>query len=446
MPMAARRIKDRSPKEKREPLARLLQQTGGQPNGPSAATTPVTPPAPMGNALLHPDAAPMFKLLDRAFEMGVYPYQIPLEGKSGARVQIGGRSVLMLSSYDYLGLIGHPDVDASAVEAIKKYGTGTGGVRLLTGTNDLHHQLERQLADFKGTSAAVLFTTGYLANLAVISTLLTRNDRVILDALAHRSLIDACELAHVPIRRFRHNDMDSLRQKLDTRPFGRRTLIVAEGVYSMDGDICPLPALVALKKKYGAFLMIDESHSFGVLGATGRGVDEHFGLASNDVDIWTASLAKAIPSNGGFAAVSREVAVYLQHAAAPFIFSAALCPAAVAAICTALAILRAEPERVATLNRNATLLRNGLRELGYNLGNSVTPIVPVMLRSEMAAATMARSLRDLGVLVTPVIFPAVPFGEARLRLCVTAGHSAADLEFALAAFSQVRSPHAVTPS
>ena len=153
-----------------------------------------------------------------------------------------------------------------------------------------------------------------------------------------------------------------------------------------------------------------------------------------------------MPSNGGFAAVSREVAVYLQHAAAPFIFSAALCPAAVAAICTALTILRAEPERVATLNRNATLLRNGLRELGYNLGNSVTPIVPVMLRSEMAAVTMARSLRDLGVLVTPVIFPAVPLGEARLRLCVSAGHSAADLEFALAAFSQVRSPHAVTPS
>src|SRR2546425_12964131 len=151
MPMAARRIKDRAQKEKREPLARLLQQPGGQPNGPSAATTPVTPPAPIGNALLHPDAATMFELLERAFEMGVYPYQIPLEGKSGARVQVGGRSMLMLSSYDYLGLIGHPDVDASAVEAIKKYGTGTGGVRLLTGTNDLH-QLERQLADFKGTS------------------------------------------------------------------------------------------------------------------------------------------------------------------------------------------------------------------------------------------------------------------------------------------------------
>ncbi len=444
--MTDRRIRDLSPKEKRELLARLLEQEGGQPNSSGAATSLATPPAPPGKSLLHPDAPTMFELLGRATEMGMYPYQIPLEGKSGARVQSDGRTLLMLSSYDYLGLIGHPDVDASAIEAIRKYGTGTGGVRLLTGTNDLHLELERQLADFKGMPAAVSFSSGYLANLAVISALLTRNDRVILDALAHRSLVDACELAHVPIRRFRHNDMASLRHELDTSPFGRRTLIVADGVYSMDGDICPLPALIALKKEYGAFLMIDESHSLGVLGASGRGVDEHFGLAAHDVDIWTASLAKAIPSNGGFAAVSREVAVYLQHAAAPFIFSAALCPAAAATICTALAILRAEPERVATLNRNATLLRDGLRELGYDVGSSVTPIVPVMLRSELAAVTMARSLRDLGVLVTPVMFPAVPFGEARLRLCVTAGHSAADLEFALAAFRQVRSPHAVTPS
>src|SRR5256712_8514895 len=337
--MADRRIRDLSPKDKRQGLARPLQQRGSQPIGPSPAPPPVPRPAPIGNTLLHPDAATMFELLDRASEMGVYPYQIPLEGKSGARVQIDGRSVLMLSSYDYLGLIGHPDVDASAVEAIKKYGTGTGGVRLLTGTNDLHHQLERQLADFKGTPAAVSFTTGYLANLAVISALLTRNDRVILDALAHRSLIDACELAHVPIRCFRHNDMDSLRQKLDTRPFGRRTLIVAEGVYSMDGDICPLPALVALKKKYGAFLMIDESHSLGVLGATGRAVDEHFGLASNDVDIWTASLSKAIPSNGGVAPGARRGGVDLQQPAAALPFFAAPCPAPEAPHLTRVALL-----------------------------------------------------------------------------------------------------------
>jgi glycine C-acetyltransferase len=436
--MADSRFGDLSSKQKRELLAKLLEQEGGQPGGARGATSPATLPMPPGKSLLHPDAATTFELLDRASEMDVYPYQVPLEGRAGARVQVDGRTLLMLSSYDYLGLIGHPDIDAGAIEAVKKYGTGTGGVRLLTGTNHLHLEMERQLAEFKGTPAAISFSSGYLANLAVISALLTDRDRVILDALAHRSLADACELARVPMRRFRHNDMASLRRELDTPPFGRRTLIVTDGVFSMEGDICPLPELLALKKMYGAFLMIDESHSLGVLGATGRGIDEHFGLATHDVDIWTASLGKAIPSNGGFAAVSREVAAYLQHAAAPFIFSAALCPAAVAATCIALTILRADPRRVATLNRNAAVLRNGLRELGYDVGNSATPIIPVMLKSELAAVTIARSLRDLGVLVTPVMFPAVPFGGARLRLCATAGHTTADLDFGLAAFRELR--------
>ncbi len=381
----------------------------------------------------------IFETMGLACEHGVYPFQLPLEGRSGPWVQAEGRQLLMLSSYDYLGLIGDPRIDEAAVDAVRKYGTGTGGVRLLTGTIDLHHQMERDVAAFKGTSDAITFSSGYLANLAVIASLLTPQDRVILDALSHRSLVDACRLAGVPIQRFRHNDIDSLRQELANGPAANRTLIVADGVFSMDGDICPLPDLVEVKREAGCFLMIDESHAFGVLGPNGRGADEHFGVDTDEVDIWTGSLAKAIPSNGGFVAASKEMSIFLQHAAAPFIFSAALAPSSVAAVSASLAILRLEPERVERIRRNAEFLREGLRELGYDTGHSETAIVPVILHDERTAALLAGGLRELGIAVTPILFPAVPLGSARLRLCVTAAHSTEDLEFALDGFRRMRS-------
>ncbi len=380
----------------------------------------------------------VFEMMSQACELGIYPYQLPLEGRSGAWANAEGREFLVLSSYDYLGLIGDARIDEAAIDAIRKYGTGTGGVRLLTGTIDLHRLMERDLARFKGTAEALTFSSGYLANLAVIASLLTPQDRVILDALSHRSLVDACRLAAVPLQRFRHNDMDSLRHELRSGPRATRTLIVADGVFSMDGDICRLPELVELKREFGCFLMIDEAHALGVLGANGRGADEHFGIPAGEVDIWSGSLAKAIPSNGGFVAVSQELAIYLQHAAAPFIFSAALAPASVAAVRASLAILEAEPERVARTQRNAQFLREGLLALGYNVGHSETAIIPIILQDEAPAALMAGKLRELGVFVTPILFPAVPLGSARLRLCVTAAHSLADLEFALDAFRQVR--------
>jgi glycine C-acetyltransferase len=206
----------------------------------------------------------------------------------------------------------------------------------------------------------------------------------------------------------------------------------------MDGDICPLPDLIAVKRDFGCFLMIDESHASGVLGLTGRGTDEHFNVAADEVDIWSGSLAKAIPSNGGFVAVSKELAIFLQHTAAPFIFSAALAPPAVAAVSAALAVLKREPERVARLQSNADFLREGLQELGYDTGHSETAIIPVILNSEKAAALMAGSLREMGIAVTPILFPAVPLGSARLRLCATAAHSTGDLEFALDGFRRIR--------
>ncbi len=380
----------------------------------------------------------IFEMMGQACEFGVYPYQLALEGRSGPWARAEGRELLMLSSYDYLGLIGDPRIDEAAIDAIRKYGTGTGGVRMLTGTIDLHHRMEREVAAFKGMPEAITFTSGYLANLAVIASLLTPQDRVILDSLSHRSLVDACRLAGVPLQRFRHNDIDSLRHELAHGDAANRTLIVADGVFSMDGDICPLPDLIEVKREFGCFLMIDESHASGVLGASGRGTDEHFGVAAEEVDIWSGSLAKAIPSNGGFIAVSKEMSIFLQHTAAPFIFSAALAPPAVAAVSAALDILKVEPERVTRLQNNADFLREGLQELGYDTGHSETAIIPVILKDERAAALMAGSLREMGIAVTPILFPAVPLGSARLRLCVTAAHSIENLEFALEGFRRVR--------
>jgi glycine C-acetyltransferase len=388
--------------------------------------------------LIDARARRVFEMTARACEADAYPYQLPLQGRSGPMVQAEGREMMMLSSYDYLGLIGHPLVDEWAIEAIRKYGTGTGGVRMLTGTIDLHREMEKDIAAFKGTAEAITFSSGYLANLAVMAALLAPQDRVILDTLSHRSLVDACRLAGVQVQRFRHNDAASLRKELETPSDANRTLIVADGVFSMDGDICCLPELVALKKEFNCFLMIDESHASGVLGRTGRGTDEHFGIAASEVDIWTGSLAKAIPSNGGFVAVSQELAVYLQHAAAPFIFSAALCPPAVAAVRACLAILKAEPERVARLKANAEFLRCGLQDLGFDTGVSETAVIPVILGDEAAAAMCARRLRDFGIIVTPVMFPAVAQGAARLRLCVTASHTTEQLSFALDAFRKLR--------
>jgi 8-amino-7-oxononanoate synthase len=347
--------------------------------------------------------------------------------------------MLMLSSYDYLGLIGHPAIERAAVEAVQHYGTGTGGVRLLTGTNALHCGLERDLAAFKGTEAAITFSSGYTASLAVVSALFGPRDRVIVDERSHRSVIDACRLAGVPLRRFAHNDPDSLEHELKRVGSGTRTLVVVEGAYSMDGDTCPLPAIVELKNRYGAFLMVDEAHSFGVLGATGRGIDEQWGLDPSEADIWMGSLSKAIPANGGFVAGRREAMIYLQHGGAPFMFSAALCPAAAGAARAALQVLRAEPERLARMRCNAVRLREGLRALGYDTGRSETPIVPVVQGDNEAAFRLARSLFDRGIIATAVIPPAVPRGAARLRLCATAAHTPADIDEALAAFGALRS-------
>src|ERR1700742_1455333 len=257
------------------------------------------------NELLDPRARRLFETTALACSVDAYPFQIPLESQPGPLVMADGHEMLMLSSYDYLGLIGHPRVQRAAIEALEQYGTGTGGVRLLTGTLDLHREMERAVAEYKGTEAAVTYSSGYLANVAVIASLFGPADRVIMDTLSHRSLLDACRMAggqiqrfrhndpeRGQIQRFRHNDPESLRQEIQNGPTANRTLIISDGVFSMDGDICILPELIAIKKEFGCFLLVDESHASGTLGRFGRGTDEHFGVDTNDVDIWTGSLAK----------------------------------------------------------------------------------------------------------------------------------------------------------
>jgi glycine C-acetyltransferase len=378
-------------------------------------------------------------VIEWGYRNDLYTCQKALERKSGPRVRVGEQGFLMISSYDYLGLIGHTEIEQAAIDAIQKYGTGTGGVRLLTGTTDLHRQFEVELATFKGTEAAITFSSGYMANLAIISSLLGPCDRAILDERAHRSVVDACKVARVPVHTFCHNDPSSLQKVLEKKPFGCRTLIVVEGIYSMDGDICPLPEMINLKKRYDAYLMVDEAHSFGVLGPTGRGVDQYFESRTEDVDIWMGSLSKAIPSNGGFIAGSQALIIYLQHGSAPFMFSAALCPSAIAAARQSLRILKREPERLKKMHRNADFLRARLNELGYNTGKSVSPIIPIITGDEETACRLARELFRVGIIATAVIYPAVPRGGARLRLCATAGHDELSLMEILDGFRILRS-------
>jgi 8-amino-7-oxononanoate synthase len=373
-----------------------------------------------------------FETLSWGVREDLYTYQQSFDRASGARVRLGTESLLMLSSYDYLGLMGHPEIECAAIEAIREVGTSTGGVRLLSGTGGVHLQLEEALAAFKGTESAITFSSGYAANTALLTTLFGRRDLVVVDARAHRSVIEGCRACGVPLRKFDHNDPTSLEKALQHGPQGR-ILIVVDGLYSMDGDVCPLPEIIDLKQRYGAMLMVDEAHSLGVLGARGRGVHEHFGVDPSDVDIWTGSLSKAIPANGGFVASSRALIILLQHEAAPFVFSAALAPASAAAARASLHVIAREPERIKRAWRNAAALRSDLAELGYEIMGE-TPLIPIAVGSEEDAWRLSRRLFARGVVANAVTYPAVARGAAILRLCATAAQSTQDLQVAREAF------------
>jgi 8-amino-7-oxononanoate synthase len=362
---------------------------------------------------------------------GLYFYNQPIEELTGGvRVRTAGREMLMFASYSYLGLIGHPKINAAAKAAIDRYGTGTHGVRLLAGTLTLHRELEETIAKFKGTEDAVTFSSGYVTNLTAISTMVGRHDVVISDKLNHASIVDGCLLSGAEMVRFKHNDMADLERCLQKADAAASKLVVVDAVFSMDGDIIDLPSTVALCRKYGAWLMVDEAHSVGVLGKTGRGIEEHFGM-EGVIDLKMGTLSKTIPSVGGYLAGSRDLMHMFRHASRAFIFSAALPPAQAAAAKAAFEIILDEPERVETLRRNAAQFTQGLKQLGFDTMRTETAIVPVLCGTDERAFRVTKYCQQENIFVLPVVSPAVPEGLARLRATVLAAHTPADIDLAL---------------
>lgn len=363
-------------------------------------------------------------------EQGVYPFEPEIGSHDGVWVQCKGRPMLMLASYEYLGLLGHDDLNRAAQSAIGDYGTGHHGSRLLTGTTSIHCELESQLASWMDAEDSIVFSSGYVANLATISALVGPGDYVVGDNLNHASIVDGCRMSGAEFVEFKHNDMDGLTSLL-MKNGGRRTLVVVDAVFSMEGDIIDLPIVVEICKKHNALLMVDEAHSMGVLGKTGGGIQEHFGLPPDAVDVKMGTLSKSLAGSGGFVASSNHVITYLRHHARGYIFSGAL-PAVYANVAlAALDVLRREPERVAQIWKNVEYYLNGLKQLGFDTGTCETPIVPIMTQSNEGTVEFAQLCREKGLLVAPVCFPAVPMDAPRLRTCITAGHEQRELDVAL---------------
>ncbi len=362
-------------------------------------------------------------------------YLKSIEGSSGAHTRIEGREMLMFASYNYLGLISHPKVKEAAKKAIDEYGTGAAGVRFLAGTTRAHEELEKKIARFKKSEDAITFSSGYVTNLAALTTLCQRGDLVIMDKLVHASIIDGCILSGANHRSFLHNDIDSLERILAQSDGYQNKLIVVDAVYSMDGDIANLPEISRLAKKYKARLMVDEAHSIGVIGKTGHGIEEYFGL-ENSVDIYMGTLSKTIPAIGGYLAGDKDLISFLKLSSRPFIFSASLPPVAVLTAKACFEVIEDEPELVVQLQKNMKQFREGLQEMGYNTGNSETAIVPIMVGDEEKTLQLCKKINENGVFICPILFPAVPRGTNRLRAHVLASHTEEDIEKALGIFKQ----------
>jgi 8-amino-7-oxononanoate synthase len=352
---------------------------------------------------------------------GFYPYFRVIESAQDPEVTVAGKRMIMLGSNNYLGLTNHPTVKEAAVEAVHKYGSGCAGSRFLNGTLDIHVKLEEKLSSFFRKEAALTFSTGYQTNLGIISSIAGKDDVLIVDKLDHASIFDACRLSFAEVRKFRHNDMKSLEQVLkDSGKNGK--LVIVDGVYSMEGDIAPLPDIVTLCKKYDAQIMVDDAHGVGVLGKTGRGTAEHFGL-ENEVDIIMGTYSKSLASIGGFVAADEDVIHYMKHNSRPLIFSASPPPASVASVIAALDIIDNEPERRQRLWDNTNKMMAAFKSMGYDTGVTETPIVPLVMGEMERAFTMWKILAEAGVFVNPVAPPAVPPGRCLIRTSYMATHT-----------------------
>ncbi len=364
--------------------------------------------------------------VENARQAGLYPYFIPLTNNEGAESYIGDHRLIMIGSNNYLGLTMHPKVRQAAIDAIREYGTSCSGSRFLNGTLELHLELERRLAEWVGKEAALVFSTGYQTNVGTISALIQRGDYVITDKEDHASIIDGCRLSYGTMKRFIHNDMASLERVLSSLPEEGGRLVVVDGVFSMGGDVAPLPELVELCKKYGARLMVDDAHSIGVLGG-GRGTAAHFGL-TDEVDLIMGTFSKSFASLGGFIAGDADVIEYIKHTARSFIFSASIPPANAAAALAALEVMQEEPERIARVNENGAYMRRRYRELGFNIGKSETPIIPIIIGDDDKTLKAWHMLFDRGVYTNPVLPPAVPPKLSLLRTSYIATHTREQLD------------------
>ncbi|MBN1254295.1 MAG: pyridoxal phosphate-dependent aminotransferase family protein [Deltaproteobacteria bacterium] len=376
-----------------------------------------------------------FTEADAIKEAGYYFLFREVESAQDTEVIVGGQRLIMAGSNNYLGLTNHPKIKEAAIKAVEKYGSGCAGSRFLNGNLDIHEELEAKLAAFFHQEAAVVFATGYQTNLGTISALVGRNDEIILDKFDHASIIDGCRLSFGKVTKFRHNDMGDLERVLNRASDKGGKLIIVDGVFSMEGDITPLPEVTALARKYGARVMVDDAHGVGVLGKGGRGTTEHFHM-EDEVDMIMGTYSKSLAAIGGFICASREVANYVKHLARSLIFSASLAPPLVAAVSAALDIIQNEPERREKLWHNTHKMLKGYKELGFDTGKSETPIIPIIIGDQIKTFKMCGLLQEYGVFVNPTVSPAVPAGRELLRTSYMATHTEEQLDRILDAFER----------
>jgi len=376
--------------------------------------------------------------LQALHDQGLYRRLRVLDDEQKARTSIDGRSVVNLSSNNYLGLTTHPRLRERALAAVEAFGVGSGSVRTIAGTMRIHIELERKLAAFKKTEAAVVFQSGFAANAGTVSSILGRDAVIVSDELNHASIIDGARLSRATIKVFPHRDVAAARRIVSELPRGTRTLIITDGVFSMDGDLGAVPALCDLADEFGCIMMVDDAHASGVFGRQGRGTVDHFDMHGR-VDVQVGTLSKAIGALGGYVAGSRALIEFLYHRARPFLFSTSHPPAVAATCLAAIEVLEEEPQLIERLWDNTRFFRAGLQELGFNTGSSESPITPVIVGEGARAMALSDRLFEKGVFAQGIGFPTVPQGKARVRTIVTATHSREDLQFALDAFSAVGS-------
>jgi 8-amino-7-oxononanoate synthase len=369
-------------------------------------------------------------------QAGLFPYFMPISESHTEEVVVHGRRLIMVGSNNYLGLTHHPKVVEAAIQAVREFGSGCTGSRFLNGTLDLHVELESRLSRYFRREACITFSTGFQTNLGVISTLVGKDDVVLCDRENHASIFDGCRLAFGQMKKYRHNDMADLERQLASCPERAGKLIVTDGVFSMKGDLCDLPAIVRLAKRHGAKIMVDDAHGVGVLGEHGRGTCEHFGL-EDQVDIVVGTFSKSFASLGGFAVASREVIEFVQHTSRALIFSASITPASAAAALAALGIIESEPERRIRLWNHVARMQRALVELGYDVVASKSAILPIPIGDDMATFRFWRKLHDAGIFANPVVAPAVPPGDGMIRTSYMATHTDAELDVVLDVFARL---------